>query len=74
MARVRTKGTYRMSYVPRMRMVRLRAVGKTEIGRSRNSAMRETMACTTPSMTSPLNVIHPQEIEARGGSNHSPMT
>jgi hypothetical protein len=74
MAKVGTKGTYRMSYVPRMRVVRSRAIGNTEIGRSRNSAMRETVTCTTPSMTSPLNVIHPQEIEAWEGSNHSPMT
>jgi hypothetical protein len=74
MARVETKGTYMMSYVPRMCTVGSRAVGKTKIGRSRNSVMRETMTCSTPLMTSPLSVIHPQEIEAQEGSNHSPAT
>jgi hypothetical protein len=48
MARVETKGTYKMPSVPRMRTIGSRAVDKTKIGRSRNSAMRETMTCTTP--------------------------
>jgi hypothetical protein len=67
------KGICGMSFTPRMCAVGSRVTGKTEVGKSKSDATRETMICTAPTMTILPNVVHP-DAGTQEGSNRSLVT
>jgi hypothetical protein len=58
MTGVGMKGTFRTSSAPMTHAARSRVVSRAKIGRSMGAATRGIMTYTTPTTTSPLNVIH----------------